>query len=131
MHDVPIADQNCFREGLKTRVNQMLQEIGVPVEWVTDHLVDGILNSLLQAMRRGAKGIKVRLGGRLGGAEMSRTLTEKEGRVPLQTLRANIDYAIVHAATTYGRIGVKVWIYKGDVLPERTQVPEPTRSAAD
>jgi small subunit ribosomal protein S3 len=74
-----------------------------------------------RAMRMGAKGIRIRLGGRLGGAEMSRVYTEMEGRVPLHTLRANIDYGVVHAHTTYGRIGVKVWIYKGDVLPERTQ----------
>ncbi len=72
-----------------------------------------------QAMRRGAKGIKIRLGGRLGGAEMSRTVTEMDGRVPLHTLRAKIDYGVVHAPTTYGQIGVKVWIYTGDVLPER------------
>jgi small subunit ribosomal protein S3 len=72
-----------------------------------------------QAMRRGAKGIKIRLSGRLGGAEMSRAVVEMEGRVPLHTLRADIDYGIVHATTTMGQIGVKVWIYRGDVLPER------------
>jgi small subunit ribosomal protein S3 len=77
-----------------------------------------------QAMRRGAKGVKIRLGGRLGGAEMSRTVVEKDGRVPLHTLRANIDYGVVHAPTTYGMIGVKVWIYKGDVLPERRPQPQ-------
>ncbi len=71
-----------------------------------------------QAMRRGAKGVKIRLGGRLGGAEMSRSVTEMLGRVPLHTLRAEIDFAIVHAHTTFGRIGVKVWVYRGDVLPE-------------
>jgi small subunit ribosomal protein S3 len=74
-----------------------------------------------RAQRMGAKGVRIRLGGRLGGAEMSRVHTEMWGRVPLHTLRANIDYGIVHAHTTYGRIGVKVWIYKGDVLPERTE----------
>jgi small subunit ribosomal protein S3 len=74
-----------------------------------------------RAMHRGARGIRIRLGGRLGGAEMSRVHTEMEGRVPLHTLRADIDYGVVHAHTTYGRIGVKVWIYKGDVLPERTR----------
>ncbi|MGC4104985.1 MAG: 30S ribosomal protein S3 [Thermomicrobiales bacterium] len=80
-------------------------------------------HAVQQAMRRGAKGVKIRLGGRLGGAEMSRTVTEMDGRVPLHTLRANIDFAIVHAHTTYGRIGVKVWVYKGDVIrrgPEAT-----------
>jgi small subunit ribosomal protein S3 len=74
-----------------------------------------------QAMRRGAKGVKIRLGGRLGGAEMSRSVTEMVGRVPLHTLRAEIDFAIVHAHTTYGRIGVKVWVYRGDVLPKLGQ----------
>jgi small subunit ribosomal protein S3 len=76
-------------------------------------------HAVQQAMRRGAKGVKIRLGGRLGGAEMSRTVTEMDGRVPLHTLRADIDYGVVHAHTTYGRIGVKVWVYKGEVLPAR------------
>lgn len=70
------------------------------------------------AMRAGAQGIKVLCKGRLHGAEMARAQWIREGRVPLQTLRADIDYAQEHALTTYGRIGVKVWIYKGDVLPE-------------
>ena len=74
-------------------------------------------HAVQQAMRRGAKGVKIRLGGRLGGAEMSRTVTEMDGRVPLHTLRADIDYGVVHAHTTYGRIGVKVWVYKGEVMP--------------
>ncbi|MBX5444396.1 30S ribosomal protein S3 [Sphaerobacter sp.] len=71
-----------------------------------------------QAMRKGAKGVKIRLSGRLGGAEMARTVTEMMGRVPLHTIRADIDFAVVHAHTTYGRIGVKVWVYRGDVMPE-------------
>ena len=69
------------------------------------------------AMRAGAQGVKVRLSGRLGGADMSRTEEHKEGRVPLHTLRADIDYATSTAHTTYGACGVKVWIYKGEVLP--------------
>jgi small subunit ribosomal protein S3 len=81
------------------------------------------------AMRRGAKGVKIRLSGRLGGAEMSRSVTEKDGRVPLQTLRADIDFGVVHAHTTYGRIGVKVWVYKGDVMPEVAPVTEATLTA--
>jgi small subunit ribosomal protein S3 len=87
-----------------------------------------------QAMRRGAKGIKIRLSGRLGGAEMSRAVVEMEGRVPLHTLRADIDYGVVHATTTMGQIGVKVWIYRGDVLPERkarTTQPEAEAAVAD
>jgi small subunit ribosomal protein S3 len=72
-----------------------------------------------KAMRQGAKGIKVIVGGRLGGAEIARSEKEVEGSVPLQTLRADIDYGQAEALTTYGTIGVKVWIYHGDVLPER------------
>jgi small subunit ribosomal protein S3 len=79
-----------------------------------------------RSMRAGAKGCKIECSGRLAGAEMKRREWEREGRVPLQTLRADIDFAIVEAATTFGRIGVKVWIYKGDVLPvSRTAVPAP------
>jgi small subunit ribosomal protein S3 len=70
-----------------------------------------------RAMRLGALGVKVKCSGRLGGAEMSRISWERDGRVPLHTLRADIDYAQVHAHTTYGRIGVKVWIYKGEIFP--------------
>ena len=67
------------------------------------------------AMRAGAKGIRVQCSGRLGGAEMSRSEFYREGRVPLHTLRANIDYGFYEAKTTFGRLGVKVWIYKGDM----------------
>ena len=74
--------------------------------------------SLASAMRSGAHGVRVRCGGRLGGAEMARVEGYREGRVPLHTLRADIDYGFVEAKTTYGRIGVKVWINKGEVLPE-------------
>jgi len=73
--------------------------------------------ALQQAMRQGAEGIKVSVSGRLSGAEMARIVWLRDGRVPLQTLRANIDFARAEALTTYGRIGVKVWIYKGEVLP--------------
>lgn len=74
--------------------------------------------SVFRTMRAGAKGVKIVCKGRLGGSEMARTETYHEGTVPLQTLRADIDYGAVEAHTTYGRIGVKVWIYKGEVLPE-------------
>jgi len=136
--------RNTIKGRMKRDVHLKIEEIKIPeleARLVAENIADqlarrvayrrAIKHAVAQAMRRGAKGIKVRLGGRLGGAEMSRTLTEKEGRIPLQTLRANIDYAIVHASTTYGRIGVKVWIYKGDVLPERTPAPAPTAAAAD
>ena len=72
-------------------------------------------------MKSGAKGIRVQVSGRLGGAEMSRTEFYREGRVPLHTLRADIDYGFYEARTTFGRIGVKVWIYKGDALGTRTE----------
>jgi small subunit ribosomal protein S3 len=72
--------------------------------------------AMQSAMKSGAKGIRVQVSGRLGGAEMSRTEFYREGRVPLHTLRADIDYGFYEARTTFGRIGVKVWIYKGDVL---------------
>jgi small subunit ribosomal protein S3 len=72
-----------------------------------------------KAMRANAKGIKVVCGGRLGGAEIARVEKEVEGSVPLQTLRANIDFGLAEAHTTFGVVGVKVWIYKGDVLPEK------------
>lgn len=75
-----------------------------------------IKQALQRAMERGAQGIKVTVAGRLGGAEMSRTESDRRGRVPTQTLRADIDYGTAEAITTYGVIGVKVWIYRGDVL---------------
>jgi small subunit ribosomal protein S3 len=77
-----------------------------------------------QALRAGAKGIKIMASGRLAGSEMARREWQREGRVPLQTLRADIDFAKSEALTTYGRIGVKVWIYKGEVLKE--EEPEVT-----
>lgn len=85
------------------------------------------------AQRAGAKGIRVQVSGRLGGAEMSRTEFYREGRVPLHTLRANIDYGFFEARTTFGRIGVKVWVYKGDMTEKEfareqaTQAPRPAR----
>jgi len=78
--------------------------------------------AMQNAMKAGAEGVKVQSSGRLGGADMSRTEWYREGRVPLHTLRANIDYGFREAATTYGRIGVKVWLYKGDILPYKATV---------
>ena len=74
--------------------------------------------SLASAMRSGAQGIKIQCGGRLGGGEMSRSERYTEGRVPLHTIRADIDYGFAEAKTTFGRIGVKVWINKGEIMPE-------------
>lgn len=72
--------------------------------------------AMRNVMKEGAQGVKVQVSGRLGGAEIARTERYKQGRTPLHTLRADIDYAIVEANTTYGVIGIKVWIYKGDIL---------------
>ena len=82
--------------------------------------------AMQQATRQGAQGIRLEVSGRLSGAEMARTVNMREGRVPRQTLRADIDYALAEAGTTYGRIGVKVWIYKGVVLPEIEEKIETT-----
>jgi len=81
------------------------------------------------AMRQGAKGIKIQVGGRLGGAEIARSEWYREGRVPLHTLRADVDYATHEASTTYGIIGVKVWIFKGEILGGIEQVREEKNSA--
>jgi small subunit ribosomal protein S3 len=74
--------------------------------------------AIFRTLQAGAKGMRITCAGRLGGAEIARRLMMHEGRVPLQTLRADVDYGFTEAATTMGRIGVKVWIYKGDILPE-------------
>lgn len=78
-----------------------------------------------RTMKAGAKGIKVMVSGRLGGAEIARSEGYREGSIPLHTLRADIDYGTAEAHTTYGRIGVKVWIYKGEVLPEVKKIELP------
>lgn len=75
--------------------------------------------SVAAALRFGAQGIKIKCSGRLAGAEIARSEWYKEGRVPLHTLRADIDYGFAEAKTTYGQIGVKVWLYKGEILPEK------------
>ncbi len=80
--------------------------------------------TVLSSMKLGAKGIKIHVAGRLGGAEMARSEWYREGRVPLHTLRADIDYGFAEANTTYGKIGVKVWIYKGEVLPSSSREPK-------
>ena len=82
--------------------------------------------AIQQSMRQGAQGIRIEVAGRLSGAEMARTIHMREGQVPRQTLRADIDFAKAEALTTYGRIGVKVWIYKGIVLPELEEFVEST-----
>ena len=77
-----------------------------------------VKGAIRNTMRLGARGIKIQVSGRIGGAEIARSETYKEGTIPLQTIRADIDYGVAEAATTYGRIGVKVWIYQGEVLRE-------------
>lgn len=89
--------------------------------------------AVTRTMQRGARGVKIQVGGRLGGSEMSRRETEKDGRVPLHTLRADVDFGQAEAHTTFGRIGVKAWIYRGDVVPEvrrPQEAPEPAPAAA-
>jgi small subunit ribosomal protein S3 len=85
--------------------------------------------AIQRTMKAGAKGIKVQVGGRLGGAEIARVERNFEGKVPLHTLRANIDYAQSEAYTTFGRIGVKVWIYLGEVMPDKAKTEVPSGSA--
>src|SRR5687768_2273725 len=135
--------RNLLEREVGKKVHLKIEEIKVPeidARLIAESIAEQIgrrvayrramKHSVQQAMRRGAKGVKIRLGGRLGGAEMSRTVTEMDGRVPLHTLRADIDYGVVHAHTTYGRIGVKVWVYKGEVIPERrTEVTEASLTA--
>ncbi len=126
------------------KVQLNIQEIKQPeldaalmAQGMADQLAGRV--SFRRAMKRtvqtvqkaGALGVRVQCSGRLGGAEMSRRESYREGRVPLHTLRADIDYGFREAKTTYGRIGVKVWIYKGDILPYKTSAEEKiTREAA-
>ncbi len=84
-----------------------------------------------RAMKQGAKGIKVTVAGRLGGAEIARVEHYHEGTIPLQTLRADIDYGFTEAKTTYGRIGVKVWVYKGEVLPDIRRTPKVAKEGGE
>jgi small subunit ribosomal protein S3 len=134
-------------ERLREDLNSMVQkEVAIDIEEVKNPSIDGQLvaqniamqlekriafrravkRAMEQAMNAGAKGIRVSCSGRLNGAEMSRTETYKVGKVPLQTLRADIDYGFAEALTTYGLIGVKTWIYKGEVLgrPSIVETPE-------
>jgi small subunit ribosomal protein S3 len=132
------AEADRLRAGLlkitgNPKVHFNIQEIKQPeldatliAQGVADQLAGRV--SFRRAMKRavqttmkaGAQGIRVQCGGRLGGAEMSRTEWYREGRVPLHTLRADIDFGLAEARTTFGRIGVKVWIYKGDILPYKS-----------
>ena len=90
-----------------------------------------IRQTVMRTMQAGALGIKVLISGRLGGADIARREKAMEGRVPLHTLRADIDFAIAEASTEFGRIGIKVWIYKGDIIPEPRQQPQEEVTPAD
>ena len=134
------ADIERLREDLNSMVKQ---EIAIDIEEVKNPSQDAQLvaeniafqmekrvafrravkRAMEQSMNTGVKGIRVCCAGRLNGAEMSRTETYKQGKVPLQTLRADIDYGFAESLTTYGLIGVKVWIYKGDILGKKI-IPE-------
>jgi small subunit ribosomal protein S3 len=130
------ADIERLREDLNTMLKT---EISIDIEEIKNAAIDAQLvaenvafqqekrvafrravkRAMSQTMSAGAKGIRVSCAGRLNGAEMSRTETYKVGKVPLQTLRADIDYGFAEALTTYGLIGVKVWIYKGEIISKR------------
>lgn len=90
-----------------------------------------IKQAALRAMQRGAKGVRIKISGRLGGADMSRKDQERQGRVPLHTLKADVDYGTSEARTTLGQIGVKVWIYKGDSQIERVRRRQPAAASAE
>lgn len=131
--------------GIETLRTEMSNKLGVPVhvsieevrkpeidstlvaESVAQQLENRVMfrramkRAVTSAMRAGAKGVKICVGGRLGGAEIARSEWYREGRVPLHTFRADVDYGTAEAKTTYGIIGVKVWIFKGEVMPEKSQ----------
>lgn len=87
--------------------------------------------AIRNAMKAGAKGIKTKVSGRLGGADMARSEGYTEGTIPLHTLRADVDYAVSEADTTYGKIGVKVWIYKGEILPGKNKINKDTKESKE
>ncbi len=136
------AEADRLRAGLtaisgNAQVQLNIQEIKQPeldaaliAQGVADQLAGRVAfrramkRAVQSAQKAGALGIRVQCSGRLGGSEMARTEWYREGRVPLHTLRADIDYGFREARTTYGRIGVKVWIYKGDILPYKTVVED-------
>ena len=104
-------------EALKAKVTKLVNGKNVLINIV--EVKNAEANAQLVAMKLGAKGVKTACSGRLGGAEIARTEQYHEGTIPLQTLRADIDYGFAEADTTYGKIGVKVWVYNGEVLPTK------------
>ena len=120
-----------------TEIRDAELDAALVAQGVADQLVNRIAfrramkRAVQNAQKQGVQGIRVQCSGRLGGAEMCRREWYREGRVPLHTLRANIDYGFREAATTSGRIGVKVWLYKGEILPYKSQTDDRiTREAA-
>ena len=101
---------------IKIELTQAAKDYIVDAGSDTDFGARPLKRAIQQAMRQGAQGIKIAVGGRIGGADIARVVWLREGRVPLQTLRADIDFARTEALTTYGKIGIKVWIYRGIVL---------------
>jgi len=138
------AEADRLRAGLTSisgnaKVQLNIQEIKEPeldaaliAQGIADQLAGRVAfrramkRAVQNAQKAGALGIRVQCSGRLGGSEMARTEWYREGRVPLHTLRADVDYGFREAKTTYGRIGVKVWLYKGDILPYKTQAEDKT-----
>ena len=136
------AEAERLREGLRKisgnpKIQFNIQEIKQPeidamllAQGVADQLAGRVSfrramkRAVQTAMKAGALGVRVQCAGRLGGAEMSRKEWYREGRVPLHTLRADVDYGLAEARTTFGRIGVKVWIYKGEILPYKSAVED-------
>lgn len=123
--------QNMTGKKVKVEVNEIEKpdlDSTLVAENVASQLVRRIGHSramkraIMQAMRQGAGGVRIEVSGRLGGSDMARREWMFEGRVPRNTLRADIDYGFAEALTTFGQIGVKVWIYKGDILPDEKQV---------
>jgi small subunit ribosomal protein S3 len=142
------AEADRLRQGLleitgNPKIHFNIQEINKPeldatliAQGVADQLTGRVSfrramkRALQTAMKAGAQGIRVQCSGRLGGAEMSRKESYREGRVPLHTLRADIDYGAAEARTTFGRIGVKVWIYKGEILPYKSSADDKIQKEA-
>jgi small subunit ribosomal protein S3 len=127
--------KNALERRVKKQVNISVQEIRQPEldgQLVSESIAQqiekrvapkrAIRQAIQRSMRMGAKGIKVLVSGRLGGAEMARREGDKQGKIPLHTLRADIDYGFSEARTTYGNIGVKVWVYRGDILPDQRRM---------
>lgn len=111
--EIDNADTNAFLIG---------ENIAMQIERRISHK-RAMKQAVRRAMKAGAKGIMITCSGRLGGADMARQESQREGRIPRHTLRANIDYANVEALTTFSKIGIKVWVYKGDILPRAKEEP--------